>query len=122
MQSIEIICSVCSKDTLLKRESIYEGFKKVGEELSCAACGHIFQTEADVPFKEAKVTTSIFTDDDRTQPIQIFNADENSRLCRYCANYVINPFVQFCSIHKKEVQATDTCEKFDVITEKRPAL
>ena len=33
-------------------------------------------------------------------------------LCRYCASYIVNPFVQRCARLKKEVEATDTCEHF----------
>lgn len=112
MQSVEIICSSCGEEAFLKREPVYEGFKKTGEALSCSSCGFIFASEAEVPFKAAVAAPRIFTEADRSEKVKVFDEGENRTFCRYCANYVVNPFMQFCSHHKKEVQATDTCAQF----------
>ena len=112
MSAVEIICSSCGADALLKREPVYEGFTKVGEKLSCAACGHEYASEAEVPFKRKTASPKVFTDADRSKKVEVFDEGENARLCRYCADYIVNPFTQFCSLHKKEVQATDTCPQF----------
>lgn len=109
---VEIICSHCGSEAFLNREPIYEGFGKVGETLSCSACGFVFASEAEVPFKKAVKVSPIFTQADRSPVVKIFDEGENRSLCRYCANYVVNPFMQFCSLHKKEVQATDSCPDF----------
>lgn len=116
MKNVEIICTDCGKDALLRREPIYEGFSKIGEELSCTACGHVFENEAAAPFKQKEECAQVFSDNDKSQSVDIFTANENKYLCRYCADYVMNPFMQFCALHKKEVQATDSCDRF---TEKR---
>ncbi|MEN8253958.1 MAG: hypothetical protein ABFR33_00665 [Verrucomicrobiota bacterium] len=113
MIAVEIICSNCGADTLLKREAVYDGFTKTGERLVCSSCGHEYASEDEVPYKEQKAETRIFTDADRSAKIEVFDESENKHLCRYCANYIVNPFTQFCAIHKKEVQATDTCEDFN---------
>jgi hypothetical protein len=122
MKPVEIICPACGQDALLRREPVYEGFTKTGEELSCTACGHLFESEACVPFKKRNVTPAIFSDADRSPTANIFDDNENKKLCHYCANYVINPFMQYCSTHKKEVQATDTCRQFEEKKEKETAL
>lgn len=111
--SVEIHCSACGAEAFLSREPVYEGFKKVGEALSCSACGFVFESEESVPYKEKESVPVIFTDADRSEKVEVFEAGENKRLCRYCVEYVVNPFMQFCSHHKKEVQATDSCEQFD---------
>ncbi|MDZ8120344.1 hypothetical protein [Pontiella agarivorans] len=113
MKTVEIICGNCGADALLTREPIYEGFSKIGEKLICSACGFEFPSEADVPFKHKKTEPAIFTDADRPETVKIFEEDENAALCRYCANYIVNPFTQFCSVHKKEVESTDTCPQFE---------
>jgi len=112
MKDVEIICRNCGEDTLLKREAIYDGFTRTGEKLLCSSCGFEYVSEAEVPFKERPDTPQIFTDADRSAKVEVFDADESRRLCRYCAHYIINPFTQFCAVHKKEVQATDTCDRF----------
>lgn len=113
MSTVEIICKHCGADTLLKREATYDGFTKIGEKLTCSSCGFAYATEEDVPFKAKKKDPVIFTEADRSTQVEVFNDKENRRLCRYCANYIINPFTQFCSKQKKEVQATDTCRLFE---------
>jgi hypothetical protein len=121
MKSVEIICTQCGADTLLHREALYEGFTKSGEKLTCAACGFEYATEADVPFKTQAARPKIFTEADRSETPQLFDPSENEQLCRHCTNYIINPFTQFCSVHKKEVQATDTCTEFEPAEPKEEA-
>jgi len=111
--SVEIICSECGAEAFLNRDPVYEGLSKTGETLSCSACGVVFASEEEVPFKEKEAGPTVFTDADRSETVKVFEAGENKRLCRYCADYVVNPFMQFCSRHKKEVQATDTCDEFN---------
>ena len=118
MSAVEIICRNCGADTLLNREAIYEGFSKSGEKLICSTCGFEYASEEEVPFKSKKVDPVIFTEADQTAKVEVFDEEENKSICRYCANYIINPFTQFCAIHKKEVQATDTCGQFAQSEEK----
>lgn len=115
--SVEIICAQCGAETFLNREAVYEGFQKTGETLSCASCGFVYESEEEVPYKEKESAPSIFTDADRTAKVEVFSEGENKSICRYCANYVVNPFMQFCSQHKKEVQSTDSCSRFTESTE-----
>ncbi len=119
MSAVEIICKNCGADTLLNREAIYDGFTKAGERLTCSTCGHEYPSEAEVPFKEKIDAPPIFTDADRSEKVVVFAESENKRLCRYCAHYIVNPFTQFCSAHKKEVQATDTCRRFEQAQDKK---
>jgi uncharacterized Zn finger protein len=109
---VEIVCKQCGAEAFLKREPVYDGLKKAGEALSCSACGFVFASEADVPFRAAAPAPKIFTEVDRSKKVKVFDEGENRRICRYCAHYVVNPFMQFCSFHKKEVQATDSCQQF----------
>ena len=112
MKGVEIVCTGCGRETLLRREPVYDGFVKKGERLLCASCGHEFAGEAEVPFK-ARKTVSVFGEDDRPRTVEIFKGDEKGRNCRYCKHYVVNPFTQRCGLHHREVQATDCCEKFE---------
>ena len=112
MSAVEIICRNCGADALLNREAVYDGFTKSGERLSCSTCGFEYSSEDNVPFKEKTADPEIFTDADRSKKVEVFTEAENKRLCRYCAHYIVNPFTQFCATHKKEVQATDTCDNF----------
>lgn len=108
---VEIECPGCGRDTLLLREPRYDGFTRVGEWLSCASCGHEFASEEDVPYRHRR-KARVFTEEDRSRDPRIFGEDEADRLCRHCGNYVVNPFMQWCALHRKEVEATDTCPQF----------
>jgi hypothetical protein len=43
----------------------------------------------------------------------LFAEEERGRMCRYCREYVVNPFLQRCGLHRCEVEATDTCPRFE---------
>ena len=115
LRTIEMLCPACGQDTLLKREIVYEGFKRAGEKLSCAACGHVFPDDAAVPFKAKKIVPG-FGLQDVPPPPRVFGEREVletvGRLCRHCAHYVVNPFLQRCGRSHREVEATDTCNQF----------
>jgi len=110
--AVEIHCPSCQADTLLRREPRYEGFKKVGEKLFCASCRHEFASEAEVPFKQKRVP-SVFSAADKPKHAEIFKGDEKGRNCRHCKHFVVNPFIQRCGRHHREVQATDLCGDFE---------
>lgn len=110
-KSIEIVCPACGKETLLKRTPRYEGFKRAGEDLNCASCAHAFANEAEVPFK-TKTQSNLFNRSELDAKPEVFKQDETARLCRLCAHYVVNPFIQRCALLRKEVEATDSCRKF----------
>jgi len=119
-KSIEILCPACRQDTLLKRVPLYVGFKRMGETLICASCGHTFANEAAVPFKGQKPSPILDRADIPKTP-QVFQPDDIARLCRHCAHYVVNPFVQRCSLRQKIIEATDTCAHFEQKPQSPPA-
>ena len=108
---LEIQCPGCGRETILRREPKYDGFKKVGERLFCASCKHEFESEDEAPVRGRKVA-SIFSDDDRPKKLDIFKDEEDIRNCRHCEHHVVNPFLQRCGLHKKPVEATDSCRDF----------
>ena len=110
-KNVEINCAACGREALLVRKAKFDGFKKVGEELTCSACGHVYAAEQDVPFKGQK-SVSLFSAADRSRKIDLFVAGEISRLCRHCVHYIVNPFRQWCAHHRRDVEATDTCDQF----------
>ena len=116
--SLQINCTACGEETLVRREPVYEGFSKVGERFICTGCGHIYAEESEVPFRDL-ARPEIFTAADRTERVKIFHSDEAKRNCRYCQHYLVNPFVQQCALHKREVQATDLCDDFTPASAKK---
>ena len=118
---VEILCTVCGADTIIVRSPIYDGFKKTGEMLKCAACGHEYASENQVPFKQNS-RPGVFDASDESTKISVFHESERGKTCCYCRHYVVNPFTQRCGLHFGSVEATDSCEKFTVADdpEKKP--
>ncbi len=114
--TIEILCPVCGRETFLKRTPAYDGFRRVGETLSCAVCRHVFENEAAVPFKTKRKPAG-FSRADLPPPPKVLRPEEVnaeiSRLCRHCRHYVVNPFLQRCGLNNRVVEATDTCARFE---------
>ena len=110
-KSNEIICPACGKESLLARIPRYEGFKRVGEDLACALCKHVFADESEVTFKP-KQHANIFGPEDLDSRPEVFKPGDAARLCRHCEHYVVNPFIQRCALRGKEVEATDSCADF----------
>ncbi len=115
-QSMAIICPACNDDTFIRREPVYDGFARSGESITCVSCGHLFEIEDEIPFKDVS-GPRIFTEADRSKKVEVFQSDEKGHNCRHCRHYTVNPFVQRCGLHQMEVQATDSCEQFDVKSE-----
>jgi ribosomal protein S27E len=113
---LEVACPACGEETFVKREPIYDGFKKVGEKRVCASCGHEFADEEEIPLGAPK-KPSIFSDDDGPEILNIFGEDEKQKCCRYCKHYIVNPFLQRCGFHEKEIEATDLCDDFERLEE-----
>ncbi len=110
-KGMAILCTACGADAFIRREPVYDGFRKTGERLYCVSCGHEYPDEGDVPY-QALSKPEIFTDADRSESIHLFKSEEIGRNCRHCTHYVVNPFVQRCGLHRMEVQATDLCHDF----------
>lgn len=118
MKPVEIVCKACGEETLLRREPVYDGFKKVGEKLFCTSCGHEYSDETSINFQEHR-KPKVFDEDDTPRKLDIFNDDDKEKNCRHCAHYVVNPFTQRCGLHEKVVEATDLCFDFVKKEEKK---
>jgi hypothetical protein len=104
-------CPHCGAAGLLVRKPKYDGFRRIGEEIACAACGQSVASEEELG-EAPKTIPAIFADDDRPRPADLFRGESIDRLCRHCRHYVVNPFRQWCGRHRRDVAATDTCPQF----------
>jgi hypothetical protein len=107
----EIMCPMCQRNTLVLRKPKFDGFTRVGDELTCSECGTVFDDDEKLEFVEA-AKLDIFTDEDKSAKVDMFEGDE-VRFCIHCKYYVVNPFTQRCMLHNKIVQATDSCGQFE---------
>jgi rubredoxin len=94
----KIFCPACRQESALKVEKIYHGLTPAGERKVCAFCGYEF---ADGEPEAIADRPPGWTGD-----------EELRKICRRCRHYVVNPFVEKCVLHSREVEATDTCPDF----------
>jgi hypothetical protein len=115
------VCPACGEDALFVTDSVYDGFRKIGETHRCTLCGHVIRAagggksasgKSSMP-KANPLWDAFAKDETDTGPALFDVATETSRLCRKCKHYVVNPFTQRCMLHDKEVEATDSCEQFE---------
>ena len=84
--------------------------------VKCAACGHVYD-ETDVPLVDEHVgTRKVFTEEDKSDRVEVFRDAEKNATCRHCEHYLINPFTQRCGLHFHTVEATDSCDDFTLRT------
>jgi len=107
-------CTTCNKETLFTCEAVYEGFKKTAEAWTCSVCGAVSEETSANSGAKADPLAALFGDEVDTERIHLFDVEaETAKSCRKCKNYVIHPFTQRCSLHDKEVAATDCCSEFE---------
>ncbi|MFC1643618.1 hypothetical protein ACFL1F_00880 [Chlamydiota bacterium] len=94
----KIICPKCNQETFIKKEKVYQGFTPIGDRNICAFCNEEID-EDKVKIKK----------DDK---LEIFDEEKEKKVCRLCRHYVVNPWTQKCVLHKKYVEALDSCGDF----------
>ncbi|MCX7818650.1 MAG: hypothetical protein N2652_05505 [Kiritimatiellae bacterium] len=104
-------CPACGHETLWIRTPRYEGFRRVGEEFKCARCGA--RVAAEAAASPAPRQPAIFSEEDRPVAPRVFAGEPPPRFCRRCRHYVVNPFRQWCGLHRRDVAATDSCDQFE---------
>ena len=97
-KSRKIFCPHCRQESAIKIEKIYDGFTPVGETKTCAFCGHEF-VDGEPAVIEEKIPEALKQRGER-------------KVCYRCLHYVVNPFVQKCALHGKEVEALGSCPDF----------
>jgi hypothetical protein len=105
-------CPGCGRETLTIRKPVFDGFRKTGEALVCASCGHERPAEAAAAPAPAR-KPALFDDVDLPARPDLFQEGDSGRACLHCRHYVVNPFRQWCGEHRREVEALDTCPQFE---------
>ena len=92
------VCPSCKERTFIKTEKKYDGFKVIGKKKVCAFCGYEFKSDEEINYIKNK---PLFND-----------ADEIKNFCRDCQYYVVNPWIQKCTLKNEEVTALDGCSEY----------
>lgn len=93
-----IKCPACKERSFINLKKEFAGFKISAEKKTCALCGYEFMQDEEIEYIEEN---PLFKDE-----------DDEKRFCRDCRYYVIHPWTQRCTLHRKDVTALDTCPDF----------
>lgn len=110
-------CPHCKKNSFLKKESVLDGWTKVGEVLKCAACGIVAEEIApaekqDAPAeKKVNALAALLGGDEPAPAVNILD-DAERRFCRDCKHRVMNAFRIYCTKHERDVNPMDDCPDF----------
>ena len=112
-----IQCPHCGADSFLKKESVMDGWAKVGEVLKCASCSAVI-AKVQKPEPETKKTSDaaerlkqfLGAEEEETIPLSLDPADK--RFCKDCVNLIQHPFVLRCALDGHAVNPMDDCDRF----------
>lgn len=104
-------CPGCGEHCIFITKPVYDGFDKVGESSTCAACGFEISSGS-APEVKTDPLAGLFSDADKPEKVEVFSEEDRPNFCHRCSHYVVNPFTQRCDLHQKEVSATDSCGDF----------
>ena len=103
----KIICPYCRQESAVKMVKQYDGFTLVGEVRTCAFCGQELADE-ELTYLKDEIPESL-------------RQKGRRRNCYLCKHYVVNPFLQKCVLHNREVEALDSCPDFSPQSQPPPA-
>lgn len=114
----QIRCPHCGADSFLKKESVMDGWTKVGEVLKCASCSAVIadaNEEAEPEKKKASAAAERlknFLGADEPEKIELSLDAAEKRFCKDCVNLIQHPFVLRCGLDGHAVNPMDDCDRF----------
>ena len=115
------VCPYCEQESIVRSETEMDGWKKVGEFLSCAMCGKKLSdvvTSSSLDIDEAtgddKGNRDLmdFLGTSKDVKKKIVDDDGTRRFCRDCSSLMDHPFKTYCLRHKIDVNPMDDCDDF----------
>ena len=119
----KIICPHCCEKSFVREKKNYdEAFVLKKVEFVCALCGR--KLEKKDPEKSGAAGKNSASDrlsallgGEKVQKISFAPEAGDGRFCLHCVNYIKHPFLNRCGLTLKEIQATDSCEHFEAVTD-----
>lgn len=112
-----IQCPHCGANSFLKKESVMNGWTKVGEVLKCASCSAVIAKVQEEESNTQKASDAAerlkkFLGAEEEKPIHLSLDQADKRFCKDCVNLVQHPFVLRCAIDGHTVNPMDDCDRF----------
>ena len=116
----KMLCPHCGEKTLAKGKKVFdENFSPAGVKFVCAFCGGELENSpaasVSAPSKqeEAAERLSRLLGGEKVAKAAFAPEADDGHFCLHCRNFVKHPFMNRCALTMKEVQAIDSCGKFE---------
>ena len=116
----KVLCPHCGEKTIAKEKKLLdENFSPVGVKFVCAFCGGELEMPSAAPAsapskeQEAAERLSRFLGGEKVTKAAFAPEADDGHFCLHCQNFVKHPFMNRCALTMKEIQAIDSCEKFE---------
>jgi DNA-directed RNA polymerase subunit RPC12/RpoP len=111
-------CPHCGKSSFLKKESVMDGWTKLGDILACASCStkiaDIEESQKETaPSKSSSSALADLLGIEKEQKLSIEASEEEKRFCRDCVHFISHPFLDRCSLHDTDVNPMEDCAEFE---------
>lgn len=112
-----IKCPHCGADSFLKKESVMDGWTKVGEVLKCVSCSAVIaDCAAEEPAGQKQSAASDrlkqFLGVDGVETVKVSLTKDDRQFCKDCKHIVAHPFQLRCMLTGNEVNPMDDCPEF----------
>jgi DNA-directed RNA polymerase subunit RPC12/RpoP len=112
-------CPHCGNSAFLKKESVMDGWNKVGEILSCASCStKIADIEEEKKTEKSSADSSVdalanLLGAEKEAKLTIEASEDEKHFCRDCAHFISHPFLDRCALHDTDVNPMEDCAEFE---------
>ena len=117
----KVLCPHCGEKTLVRERKVFdENFSPVGVKFVCAFCGgelELPSASGSVPApskqEEAAERLSRLLGGEKVARAAFAPEADDGHFCLHCKHFIKHPFMNRCGLTMKEVQAIDSCGKFE---------
>lgn len=116
-----VVCPHCGERTVIKEKKIFDdGFSLKEIKFLCGLCGGEVEKSNGSEKKDAGASSaaaerlSALLGGEKVQKMVLAPEEDDGHFCLHCRHYIKHPFLTRCALTLKEVQATDSCGKFEL--------
>ena len=113
-------CPHCGEDSIVRKKTLFDGWKAAGEILVCSLCGkQVGNASADAGQSVARAADERLRKAEsllgsRLEPKKTLDREGIERFCKNCTHYLVHPFQSRCLLWNRAVEPMADCPKFEM--------
>jgi len=121
-------CPHCGQETIVRKKTMYDGWKATGDLLVCGLCGKTLDSPAPTASgtkdsaeleqrKKAEALLGTTLDAHKT-----LARDDDAHFCKNCRHYIVHPFQSRCLYWNRPVEPMSDCPKYEPKPEEQESV